>query len=293
MKKILLLVLIAWVSFSNVNAKKASAIWFFMAQTDKSVNYDDNINVVYEIVTEYANGEPDRYGQAPYPKLKIRIENKCDKLVFVDLGTSFVKKNGIAFPIYIPSSSTTTKEQSIGINVGSIGGKVGLGGSIVGGISVGGSKGSSVSSTTYSQRIISVPPKSSVILPEAIIFTPDSEKLFGNMFYFKNYGFGSGKFTACLAYKSDRYESGNVYECNETNSPFSLGGFINYSFKEDMAESKGIETNYYVKKIVGSSFGFSGMKTSMKEVETVNNVLPNWQQQLSVDGLLLIRIWAK
>ena len=108
MKKIFLLVLIAWVSFSNVNAKKASAIWFFMAQTDKSVNYDDNINVVYEIVTEYANGEPDRYGQAPYPKLKIRIENKCDKLVFVDLGTSFVKKNGIAFPIYIPSSSTTT-----------------------------------------------------------------------------------------------------------------------------------------------------------------------------------------
>ena len=223
-------------------AKKANAVWYFLAQSSSSVTQDENISVQYGIYTKYANED---YRQAPYPTMRIKVTNKSDKLVFIDLGTSYLKKNNVAFVIYNPTitSKTTAQSVGVGINVGSIADAVGIGGmtgTALDGINVGGSKGSSVTTTTYAQRVVSVPPKSSVFLEDIPILTPGSEKALGDLFYYKEAGMGKLKWTACLSYKFNDVESGSIKDYSEDNTLFTIGCYLNYSFSRNFTTSQGM-----------------------------------------------------
>ena len=188
--------------------------------------------------------------------------------------------------------------QSVGLdmNMGAVADAVGRGG-IVGmalnGVNIGGSKGSSVTTTTYAQRVVSVPPKSSVLLEDVTILTPGSEKALGNLFYFKKVGIGKQKWTACLSYKYKDVESGSVKEFSEDNTLFTLGCYLNYSFSENFTTSKGLETAYYVKKLIGSSWSYSFGAVSNKEFNIMDKTFPQWRDEVGKGNLELIRLWAK
>ena len=293
MKKIIFFVF-ALVMANAIQAKKANAMWYFLAKTNSSVTQDDNLSVQYGIYTKYANTD---YNLGPYPTMRIKVTNKSDKIIFLDLGTSFLKKNDVASVIYTPTITSTMTGQSVGIgvNAGSIANAVGIGGIVgtaLGGVNIGGSKGSSVTTTTYAQRFVAVPPKSAVLLEDIPILTPGSEKALGDLFYFDEIGKGSQKRLWCLSNKFNDVESGKINEYTEDNTLFNIGCYLNYSFTEDFKKSYGIETTYYVKMLVGSSMTTFPPGNS-KEFNVMDKTFPQWRDEIGKGHLELIRLWAK
>lgn len=295
MRKITLLFLLFSMLANVVEAKKANAIWYFLAKSNSSVTQDDNISVQYGIYTKYANED---YGQAPYPTMRIKVENKSNKIIYIDLGTSYLKKNDVAYVIYTPTITSRMTGQSVGVgvNVGSIADAVGIGGMVgtaLNGVNVGGSKGSSITTSTYAQRIVSVPPKSSVLLEDIPILTPGSEKALNNLFYFREVGIGKLKWTGCFSYKYKDVESGSIKEYTEDNTLFTIGCYLNYSFAEDFKTSNAIETTYYVAKLIGSSWNYHFGTVSDKEFKIMDKTFPQWRDEINSGNLELIRLWAK
>lgn len=229
--------------------------------------------------------------------MRIKVTNKTDKIIFIDLGTSYLKKNDIASVIYTPTITTTMTGQSIGagVNLGNIADAVGIGGMVgtaLGGVTIGGNKGSSASTTTYAQRFLSVPPKSAILLEDIPILTPGSEKALGDLFYFKEMGMGKQKCIWCLSHKFSDVESGKIKEYTEDNTLFTIGCYLNYSFSEDFKSSNGIETTYYVKKLIGSSMTTFPPGNS-KEFKIMDKTFPQWRDEIGKGNLELIRLWAK
>lgn len=294
MRKSVILFMFALVMSNAIYAKKANSVWYFLAKTVESVTEDDNISVQYGIYTKFVHTD---YNLGPYPTMRIKVVNKSDKILFVDLGTSFIKKNDVASVIYTPTMTSTMVGQSVGIgvNAGSIANAVGIGGMVgtaLNGINVGGSKGSSVTTTTYAQRFVSVPPKSAVLLEDIPILTPGSEKALGNLFYFKEMGMGKQKRLWCLSNKFSDVESGKIKEYTEDNTLFTIGCYLNYSFSEDFKNSNGLETTYYVKKLIGSSMTTFPPGNS-KEFNIMDETFPQWRDEIGKGNLELIRLWAK
>lgn len=294
MKKLLSILFLAFITVNAINAKKANAVWYFLAKKQNTVSQDSNVNVLYGIYTKFANTD---YNLGPYPTMRIKVTNKTDKIIFIDLGTSYLKKNDIASVIYTPTITTTMTGQSIGagVNLGNIADAVGIGGmagTALGGVTIGGNKGSSASTTTYAQRFLSVPPKSAIFLEDIPILTPGSEKALGDLFYFKEVGMGKQKRLWCLSNKFSDVESGKIKEYTEDNTLFTIGCYLNYSFSEDFKSSNGIETTYYVKKLIGSSMTTFPPGNS-KEFKIMDKTFPQWRDEIGKGNLELIRLWAK
>lgn len=276
--------------------KKATAIWYFMAQTSSSIHEDENISVQYGIYNQWAFPE---HALHPYPTLRIKISNRSNKIVFVDLGTSYLKKNDFASVIYTPTITSTMMGQSVGVgvNAGAIAGAIGIGGMAgvaLNGVSIGGSKGSSVTTTTYAQRFVSIPPKSSIFLDDIVIFTPGTERAIGDYVHFKKMGIGKDKRLCCFSYKFEDIESGSITDFTEDTTPFRIGAYLNYSFDENFKNSTGIETTYYVRKIVGSTVNTFNREVlgSNKEIKIVDNIFPEWREEIGTGRLELIQLWA-
>lgn len=294
MKKLLSILFLAFITVNAINAKKANAVWYFLAKKQNTVSQDSNVNVQYGIYTKFANTD---YNLGPYPTMRIKVTNKTDKIIFIDLGTSYLKKNDIASVIYTPTITTTMTGKSIGVgvNLGNIADAVGIGGmagTALGGVTIGGNKGSSASTTTYAQRFLSVPPKSAIFLEDIPILTPGSEKALGDLFYFKEVGMGKQKRLWCLSNKFSDVESGKIKEYTEDNTLFTIGCYLNYSFSEDFKSSNGIETTYYVKKLIGSSMTTFPPGNS-KEFKIMDKTFPQWRDEIGKGNLELIRLWAK
>lgn len=289
MRRIIVFCFFVLTMTNTIQAKKANSVWYFLAKTNASVTQDENISVQYGIYTKYANTD---YSLGPYPTMRIKVTNKSDKIIFIDLGTSFLKKNDVASVIYTPTitSSMTGQSVGIGVNAGSIVNAVGIGGMVgtaLGGVNIGGSKGSSVTTTTYAQRFVSVPPKSAVLLEDVPILTPGSEKALGDLFYFKE----MGKRLWCLSNKFKDVESGKIKEYTEDHTLFTIGCYLNYSFTEDFKSSNGIETTYYVKMLIGSSMTTFPPGNS-KEFKIMDKTFPQWRDEINKGNLELIRLWA-
>lgn len=300
MKNIYILFLLLFCS-TSAYSKKANAIWYFLEKTQSSITENNDISIVYGIYTKYANvaqGKNPCGGEAPFPTMRIMVTNKTDKIIHVDLGTSFLKKNNVASVIYTPTITSTMVGTSVGssVNLGSVANAFGIGGfagTIMGGVTIGGSVSTATTTSTYAQRFVSIPPKSSVFLEDIPILTPGSEKALGDIFYYREVGMGKYKWTACLSPKFDDIESGKNYDFTEENAPFKIGGFINYSFDNDFKESFNLETTYYVKKIVGSSWGYKMGAVSDKEFKIMDETFPGWRKHIESGTLEVIRLWAK
>ena len=86
-------------SCNSLFAKKANAIWYFLAKTEASVCENEHLSVQYGIYTKCAVPE---YNLGPYPTMRIKVTNKSEKILYVDLGTSYIKKNAkFHIPAYV------------------------------------------------------------------------------------------------------------------------------------------------------------------------------------------------
>ncbi len=201
------------------------------------------------------------FGERSYPKalwcannqgLQITVKNKTDKVVFIDLANTFFVRGDQAEPYYVPSATSSMSGGTTGtsINLGGIAGAFGVNGAagkLASGINVGGSTSKMQTTTTYSQRIVSIPPMSSKKLDPMLIVTPDSKDAYDckviNYDVKKNEGY-------CPYWEKMGVKRGEVYNWTETDTKFRMTSFVTYSFEESMEQTHSVKTGLYVKKLI-------------------------------------------
>lgn len=276
------------VVYTNEKKKKkaetAKRVCCQLLVSDDSQLCDDNIEIEYSmgmVVYEYidkrltaknldkkvASFENINCPQVD-PAIKIKVKNKSNNTVYLDLGQSYFMRQGEAEVYYVPSATSTTSGSSsgAGVNLGSIAGAAGIGGAIgqiAGGINVGSSSGVTETTTVYSQRVVSIPPHSSTELtPKALIPCEKSGSI-GVLV-------GGGNITTLrcptsnLAYEirvcmfqqaKDKMVDGAVWYKGTLKDYVKAipnwGAYITYSTDADFTSTSSLTTNFYLGKLVG------------------------------------------
>lgn len=219
------------------------------------------------------------------PALLIRVKNKTDKIIYLDLGNSFFSRNGEATPYYIPSSSSSSSvsERGGNVNMGSVAGVLGIGGivgELAGGLSVGGSSGTSTSNTIYSQRVISIPPKSVVAIDPQLLFiklgnicegvhTKEIWKIWG--------------YSPVISFdKEEKFNTGDTIKYTEENSPLNFTVYISYSFNNDLSESHKLFGLYYLRKLIG----YKSNNTNDGGLKDLEKCLPGYNKALGFGAII-------
>ena len=205
--------------------------------------------------------------------LLLRVRNKTKRTLYVDLGNSFFISMGQATCYYVPSSTTTTHGASSGgsVNLGAVTGALGIGGvagTLANGINVGGGSTNSTTSTTYSQRVIAVPPMSSVNLPPQYFYGKEERTVTKGLCQNK-YG------EMYIAFPKDSEKGpmrfGDRYSYTADNSPLQFSCVIAYSTDETCLSTKSITSFLYLRELIGT---VSGWDNSTIKIAT-ENILHN------------------
>ena len=191
------------------------------------------------------------------PGIKLRVKNKSGKTLYLDLGNTFIMRKGVATAYYVPSSTSTSNSSSsgMGVNLGAVAGAVGVGGALgtlASGIGVGGSSTSATVNTTYSQRVISVPPMSVKELDVQLLFT--NIETYCDGFGIQDYGnanfYRLPEFSFATK-ESGYYYNGETHNFSEETSPVKFGFFVSYSDEESCQNEKKLAFNLYLRQIIG------------------------------------------
>lgn len=192
--------------------------------------------------------------------IMVNVQNKTNKSIYLDLGNSFYIRMGEAVCYYIPSSTTTTHGVSSGgsVNLGAVAGALGIGGvanTLANGINVGGGSTNSTSSTTYSQRVMAIPPRSSVNL--------SPQYMYGNEVKMVTEGFSLVSLsyyglTPCVHFLKESDGGplfyGERYDYTEESSPLLLSNMLAYSYDEQCSILKSISSTLFLRTLLGRSY---------------------------------------
>lgn len=268
---------------NDQNKKWSALVWIFglkegsIIETDElKVNFEMRKHVRYYSDWGKLKGEnflllSDSYRNAAEDYrfcILTRLTNKTNRTIFVDLGTSYIIKNDIAQTYYTPSATSTTSTISSGasLNVGAITNALGINGpigAIANGIGVNNGSATSNTQVTFSQRIVSIPPQSTILLsPQSIEegchFTPYkgqrfvSEMLLPYASYFVSQGFAKEKKKYYQCKFSD-LKRGQQIDFPDINIyPLSLA--YTYSFDEKFQESKMMQMSFRIKAVMGADW---------------------------------------
>lgn len=178
--------------------------------------------------------------------LSVKLRNTSARTIYIDLGDSFFTRNGEANAMYIPTATTTSSSTSQGVvvNLGAVANAMGVGGAVgtlAQGVSVGSGTTTGTSSTTYSQRIIAIPAKSSKLIEYYNLFNTNDKHSF---FECKN------SYRLIHSKKNIKIDERIIF--NEEESPLQFATFITYSYNEDCAEKQFLNTELYLKEVLGS-----------------------------------------
>ena len=202
--------------------------------------------------------------------LLLSVRNKTKRTLYVDLGNSFFISMGQATCYYVPSSTTTTHGASSGgsVNLGAVTGALGIGGAagtLANGINVGGGSTNSTTSTTYSQRVIAVPPMSSVNLPPQYFYGKGARIVTKGLKQAEN-----GEMYVLFPKDSNRgiMHFGDRYSYTADNSPLQFSCVIAYSTEETCLSTKSITSNLYLRELIGTvaNWDFSEIKITTENI---------------------------
>ena len=219
-----------------------------MAVNNSSIlsNYEVEMNIVRQVAqSKYALSVLRYY---------IEIKNKTDNMIYIDKGNSFKIINDIATPFHDTKQVSVTSGNVSGasLGLGSIAGAIGMDGAvgqIAGGLSVGGSSSSSVSTTYSQQRILTIPPHSSAYISE---HKWDNYK--GNKWQQI-----SEVEDFQVTYKGNPVKNGQYIEFNNNTSPCKYKYLITYSTEPDFKSFSYLNADLYIRYIVGALARVRGM----------------------------------
>lgn len=252
--------------------KEANKVWFRMGIQEGSVLDDGTVSL--ELKPGYfgwANNKWRDYTYAFYawekdseafdnnPALQVTVTNRSNRTVYIELGNSFFIRMGQTQCYYVPSSTSVSSSTSsgTGLNVGAVTGALGIGGvvgTIANGVNVG-SGGSNESTTvTYTQRIITIPPRSTVNLEAQWLFGPTEKEVLPGLTYGKWRGL-KGRYQGIFSFPKDAPEgplmNGQHLAYSEASSPFRLSVLVAYSYSEDGNAPRTLSANLYLKDLIG------------------------------------------
>ena len=191
------------------------------------------------------------------PVFKLCLKNKTNRTLYVDLGNSFIMRNGVATAYYIPTSTSTSSSSSSGasVNLGAVAGAIGVGGALgtlAGGVNVGGGNTSGSVSTTFSQRVVAVPPMSVKELDNQLLF-PDPYKYKAcDGLYIDSSRPNNWVPAFSFATKADgNYMNGETHDFSEGTSPIKFAFLVSYSDTETCQNEKSLSFNLHLRRIVG------------------------------------------
>ncbi len=260
------------IKYLGKDGKEAKHAVFQLYATDDSrlANKDIEISFITGASTKLYKKQPREFygnvikGLVTYPEnsryIKMSITNRTNKTIFIDLANTFFIRQNEATPYYIPSSTSSTSGSSsgVGVNLGGITGALGVGGalgSLASGVTVGGSSSSGSTTTTYAQRIVSIPPMSKKELDPHFFFLKAVKGECTPWFELYTYGTRGKKGTGeerCFAnFRETKLKDGNVLTWTRDNTPCTFGNFITYSFNENMESTKSLKIDFYIQKAVG------------------------------------------
>ena len=213
-------------------------------------------------------------------RMVVVLKNKTNRTIFVDQANSFVMRHEVAQPYYVPSATSTVSSSSTGgsVGLGAIAGALGVGGSmgqLASGVSVGGGSTSATTTTTYSQRIISIPPMASVELEPMDIgqgyawengewrYYDDIIK--GVIPVLTEKGFVKEK----KKYYDLDYSTlkrGDKVEMPVPEGTCPLSAFFTYSFDENLNATQTMRMEFYLRQIMGSDSSVS-YTVDMKDID--------------------------
>ena len=194
------------------------------------------------------------------PHICFSVKNKQNKTLYLDLGNTFYVSQGQPVCYYIPTASTTSSGSSGGgsLNLGAVAGALGVGGAVgtlASGISVGGGSSKSTSTTTYSQRVIGIPPYATVQLSPKPLYPDKSYPVF-------NFSSDCEGGTMMV---------GDNYTYAEGTSPLQMSLILAYSETENCERTKSAPINLYIRQLLG--YHERGLSININERVNNDNVV--------------------
>ena len=231
------------------------------------------------------------YGTPWYtnPCIRLKLKNRSTKTLYIDLGNTFMTRNGVATAYYIPSSTSTSSSNSSGasVNLGAVAGALGVGGALgtlASGIAVGGGNTSGTVNTIYSQRVIAVPPMSVKELDAQMLFL-ELGKFCDGFNVFEGYAYDW--IPSFWFDKNDGdYKNGETHDFAESTSPIKFCFFVSYYDNEACQTERKMSFNLYLRRIIGFGNGtvykFTGASSLPKKI-------PEYNKCISFVGMLSMK----
>ena len=192
------------------------------------------------------------------PVFVVKIKNKSNKTIYIDLGNSFFIRDDNSTAYYIPSSvsNSSVTSSGVGVNLGAVAGALGVGGAVgelAGGVNVGGGKQGGSVSTTYSQRVVAIPPMSTKALSAQPLFLRYGEHG-PNVFVYAEKSSDDLFLVPHVNLKNANNKNiriGETVTYTEQNTPMKFGTYISYSFSENLTDTQNLKVNYFLKSVTG------------------------------------------
>lgn len=250
------------VYFAKAPSDKDSKYFFpIMAMSDSSIvsNSDMEMKIVPTVVCSYTSNYDIRYS--------IELQNKTDKVVYVDLANSFRIYSDGTSTSYFSTEQTTVNEgssSSVGLNLGGITNALGVGGiigTLAGATTVGSSNQHSVATTYTNQRFLAIPPHSKKNLTEfkQVKVKRDEYKTISDI---EMYEFCKDDLRGIL-------KKNNYISYSEEESPYSVQYIITYSTTQNFLEYSSLYAKLYARYIYGGFFLFAELtqKNAIKDIQ--------------------------
>ncbi len=180
----------------------------------------------------------------------INIKNNTDKIIYVDLGNTFrVNNTGDSYAYFDTSKQTTVSKggsSGLAMNAGAIAGAFGVGGvagTLASGLTVGGGKQTTTSTTYTNQRVIAIGPHGTKALSTHTEIEPLSYKReplsHGEMFF------------GVANIPSGTLNMGESKQYTEENTPWKTTYSITYSTHESFATYTSFSFSIFLAKATG------------------------------------------
>lgn len=250
---------------------------------DNSILSDENVEIGFEKV--YLENDKDRSVVGH----RIKVINKTDKPIYVDLGSSYkIMNGGYAVPYYKGAVYTegSSSMQGGSLNVGAVAGALGIGGALgtlASGINVGGGNTQSAGISTAEQQVLTIPPHSLLCLPGEKFSTGKEIVECYEPIYFRNKiipdswvksytkNGDATSMTVCIDQSEQKVqdapeatrESLNICRWLQTdftpeNTPKKIGRIITYSTSPDFSTYYSLPVNLYMRGAFGLNFNSFG-----------------------------------
>ena len=193
--------------------------------------------------------------------LGVSLTNKTNRVIYVDLGNTFLAQAGVSQPYYVPSATSVSKGSSTGasVNMGAVAGALGVGGALgtlANGVNVGGGNTTETTHVTYSQRIVSVPPRSTINLdPQRLTDEYQHQiNLFSMQYLYndKQRDFKSWNIVG----RTPVVYFGECFDLPVNKSPI-LSSFITYGYDESMQQTVNLMADLYISQLFIANEGFN------------------------------------